>query len=119
MRNIMRRAVAYQGLTPGERALLRLLEGLACTALIAALPIVADALSRQGVNWGDVGRAALAAGVTAALLALSKYLRAQGDPPLIGEITAGMTDHPMTGYTANEPAVRKELDNNGPHNSAQ
>ncbi len=87
MRDVMRRALAYQGLTPGERAVLRLVEGLACTALVAALPIVADALSRQSVNWGDVGRAALAAGVTAALLALSKYLRAQGDPPLTGEAT--------------------------------
>ena len=83
MRNMIQRAQAYGPLTPGERAVLRLAEGLACTALVAALPIVADALSRQGVNWGDVGRAALAAGVTAALLALSKYLRAQGDPPLV------------------------------------
>ncbi|HUY75805.1 MAG TPA: hypothetical protein VMV29_03480 [Ktedonobacterales bacterium] len=91
MRDIMQRAQAYGTLTPGERAALRLIEGLAFAALVAALPIVADALSRQGVNWGDVGRAALAAGVTAALLALSKYLRAQGDPPLASVATVDVT----------------------------
>jgi len=97
MRDMMRRAQAYRALTPGERAALRLIEGLAFAALVAALPIVADALSRQGANWGDVGRAALAAGVTAALLALSKYLRAQGDPPLA---TMGAPD-----ATATAPAT--------------
>jgi len=84
MGKLMQRARAYAALTPGERALLRLIEGLLATALVAALPILADALARQSVNWGDVGRAALAAGATAALLALSKYLKAQGDPPLPG-----------------------------------
>lgn len=34
------------------------------------------------VNWRDVGSAALAAGATAALLALIKYCKAYGDPPL-------------------------------------
>jgi len=88
--SLVRRAQAYAALTPGERALLRLAEGLLCAALVAALPIIADALGRQAVNWGDVGRAALAAGATAALLALNKYLRAHGDPPLTGaKTTAG------------------------------
>ncbi len=82
--SLAQRALAYAPLTPGERALLRLAEGLLCAALVAALPIVADALGRQAVNWSDVGRAALAAGATAALLALNKYLRAHGDPPLTG-----------------------------------
>jgi len=50
--------------------------------LVAALPIVADALGHGSVNWADVGRAALAAGVTAARLALIKYFKAYGDPPL-------------------------------------
>jgi hypothetical protein len=62
--------------------LLKLIEGLVCTALVAALPIVADALGHGAVNWADVGRAALAAGATAALLALIKYCKAYGDPPL-------------------------------------
>lgn len=77
------RARAYAPLTPAERAVLRLLEGLACAALVAALPVVAQVLAAQGsVNWPDVGRAALAAGAVAVLLALAKYARAHGDPAL-------------------------------------
>ena len=76
------RSRAYAALTPGERALLRLLEGLLCAGVVAALPIIAEALSQQPVNWSALGRAALAAVATAMLLALNKYLRAHGDPPL-------------------------------------
>jgi hypothetical protein len=79
----MRRAAARASLTPAERALLRLVEGLLCAGLVAAAPVVAQALGQDGVSWGDVGRAALAAGATAILLALVKYARAQGDPPLV------------------------------------
>ncbi|HEY7850561.1 MAG TPA: hypothetical protein VIC27_10885 [Ktedonobacterales bacterium] len=83
--SIWGRAQAYAALTPGERALLRLTEGLLCAGLVAALPIIADALGQQPVNWGELGRAALAAAATAVLLALNKYLRAHGDPPLAGD----------------------------------
>lgn len=79
---LWRRARAYATLTPGERALLRLAEGLLCAGLVAALPMIADALGRQPINWSDLGRAALAAAATAMLLALNKYVRAHGDPPL-------------------------------------
>lgn len=82
MIGLFTRARNNVALTPAERALLKLIEGLACTALVAALPIVADALGHGAVNWADVGRAALAAGATAALLALIKYFKAYGDPPL-------------------------------------
>ncbi len=87
--SLWRRAQAYTALTPGERALLRLVEGLVCAGIVAALPIIADALGRQAVNWSDVGRAALAAALTAILLALNKYLRAQNDPPLTGALADG------------------------------
>ncbi len=76
------RARAYATLTPAERALLRLVEGLLCAGVVAALPVIAEALSQQPVNWSGLGRAALAAAATAMLLALSKYLRAYGDPPV-------------------------------------
>lgn len=80
--NLLRRARAHATLTPGERALLRLGEGLLCAGLVAALPVVAEALARQSVDWSAVGRAALAAAATAILLALNKYLNAHSDPPL-------------------------------------
>jgi hypothetical protein len=80
--DLIQRARAGMALTPAERALLRLMEGLLCAGLVAAAPIIAQALSQQSVNWGDVARAALAAAATAALLALTKYARAHADPPL-------------------------------------
>lgn len=75
-------AAAYLPLTPAQRALLKLVEGLLCTALVAALPIVAPILSGQSVNWADAGRAALAAAGTAILMAVLKYVKAHADPAL-------------------------------------
>ena len=83
-RNLFARAAQRQTLTPAERALLRLAEGLTATALVAALPIVAQALSDGTLDWGNVARTALAAAAVAVLLALGKYARAFGDPPLEG-----------------------------------
>lgn len=79
---MFRRALAGQQLAPVERAILRLIEGLVATALVAALPIIADALAQQSVNWGSVLRTALAAAGVAVLLALAKYARAHGDAPV-------------------------------------
>jgi hypothetical protein len=81
---------AYVPLTPAARAVLvlRLLEGLACAALVAALPIVADALSHGPINWPDVGRTALAAAAAAVLLTLARYMRAHGDPAVAEVLTA-------------------------------
>src|SRR5579885_829392 len=72
----------YAPLSPGQRAILKLAEGLLCAALVAALPVVADALGRGAINWADIGRTALAAAAVAVLLALAKYLKAHGDPQL-------------------------------------
>jgi hypothetical protein len=47
---LFRRAAQYQPLNPVERALLRLVEGLICTALVAALPMLADALIHNDVS---------------------------------------------------------------------
>lgn len=95
------RARAYAPLTPGERALLRLIEGLACAALVAALPVVASALGRGPVRWDDVARTALAAAAVAVLLALAKYARAQGDPALgtvIAEVAGALASpHSLPG----------------------
>lgn len=107
MRNVFQRAAEYQPLTPGERALLRLIEGLACAGLVAALPIVAAALSNTNVNWSNVLRAALAAAAVAILMALTKYTKAHGDPVLsdaLGQVvTAG--DQPAGHETVPVPHV--------------
>jgi len=86
--NIFARARAYASLTPAERALLKLIEGLICAALVAALPIVAEALSRGGVDWPVIARAALAAASVAVLMALTKYARAQADPALASALAS-------------------------------
>lgn len=103
MTTLFRRARAYADLTPAERAVLKLLEGLACAALVVALPIVAGALSRGAVSWPDVGRAALAAAAVAVLLALAKYAKAHGDPALAGALAAVAADVPAP--TPAAPAI--------------
>lgn len=79
---IFGKARAGENLSPAARSFLRLVEGLAATAIVAALPVVSDALSRGVVDWADVGRAALAAASTAVLLAVLKYAKAHADAPL-------------------------------------
>jgi hypothetical protein len=91
MSNLLTRARAYASLTPAERAILKLLEGLACAALVAALPIVSTALATGSVNWPDVARTALAASAVALLLALAKYAKAHGDPTLGDALTTAAT----------------------------
>lgn len=56
MRDLYARAHTNLSLTPGERALLKLIEGLLCAGLVAALPLVAGALGHAGIQWGEVGR---------------------------------------------------------------
>ena len=81
MGNLVQRAQRYEALTPSERAILKLAEGLICSAVVAALPVIAQALGQGGVHWSDALHTALAAASVAALLALSKYAKAHGDPP--------------------------------------
>ncbi|MGH2484647.1 MAG: hypothetical protein ACRDHE_01415 [Ktedonobacterales bacterium] len=95
MRNLFARARANVTLSPGERALLKLIEGLLCAVVVAALPALAGALGHNGVLWSDVARTALAAGAVAVLLALAKYAKAHGDPALgdaLAKGAAGLSD---------------------------
>ncbi len=105
-RNLFARAAQRETLTPAERALLRLAEGLAATALVAALPIVAQALSDGALDWGNVARTALAAAAVAVLLALVKYARGFGAPPLggAGDATSGMAAEPGQSDLADDGA---------------
>ena len=94
MSTLFARARAYQPLSPTERAVLKLVEGIGCVALVAALPVVAEALGHQNVNWSDVAHTALAAASVAVLLALAKYAKAQGDPLLadaLGSVATGFS----------------------------
>lgn len=99
MRSMLARARAYETLTPGERALLRLVEGLASVALVGALTAGAQYLGAApgaahgavlgAVDWAGVARVCAAGGLVALLMAVAKYCKAQGDPAL-GDAIAGL-----------------------------
>ena len=81
--NLFTKARAGLNLTPAERAQLKFVEALAVAGVVAALPVLADALSTHGaIVWADVLHTGLATGAVAVILALVKYLKAQGDSPL-------------------------------------
>lgn len=80
--NVFAQARNNLNLTPGQRAFLKLVEGFLVAGVIAALPIISQALAAQSINWSQVLRTAAAAFSVAVLLALTKYLKAQNDPPL-------------------------------------
>lgn len=86
--SIFTRARTYATLTPGERALLRLLEGLGAVALLRAATACAQYLGSQpgaglgAVDWPAIVRVCVAGAAVAVLLALAKYFKAHGDPVL-------------------------------------
>lgn len=80
--SIFARAHANLNLTPAERAFLKLAEGFLAAGLIAALPVIAQALAAQHIDWAQALRTAVATYAVAVLLAIAKYLKAQNDPPL-------------------------------------
>lgn len=83
MLTTIQRARARLPLTPGERAALKLGQGLALTALMAALVTAGHALEGTGTtDWRRIGFAAGVAALVAVLNALAKYFTAQGDAPL-------------------------------------
>ncbi|MBF6589406.1 MAG: hypothetical protein IVW57_02605 [Ktedonobacterales bacterium] len=80
---VMGRARARLPLTPGERALLKLAQGLLVSGVIAALLTAGHALESDGpVAWRRVVLASAVAALVAVLNALAKYYRAQGDTPI-------------------------------------
>ena len=80
--NLLQKSNAHLNLTPGERALLKLGESFILAGLVAALPLVTDALSRQNVNWNTEVPIIVSAFSVAVIAALTKYVREHADPPL-------------------------------------
>ena len=116
--HLARRARAYQSLTPTERALLRLLEGLAYVALVGGITDAAQYLATPAgaggaIDWAAVGRVCLAGATVATLMALAKYFKAHSDPALTG--TPAPTDAPE----APGNTVSGAVDTLGAHIAAQ
>ena len=77
------KAEANLNLAPWERAVLKLVQSLFAAFVIAAAPVLADALStHSSVDWGATLHNGLLLGSMAALMTLIKYLRAQKDQPI-------------------------------------
>lgn len=96
--NVFAQAHNHLNLTPGQRAFLKLVEGFCVAGVVAVLPFISQALAAQSINWAQVLRTAAATFSVAALLAVTKYLKAQNDPPLTTAATtiaqAVITDIP-------------------------
>ena len=80
--SIFAKSAAGLNLTPGERAALKLVQGFILAGIVAALPVLAQLLAAQTVNWADVARLAGGTFATAVLMAVAKWFSAQGDAPL-------------------------------------
>src|SRR5260370_22354707 len=97
MANIWTRARRYEQLTPGERAALRLIEGLIYVALVGAATAGAQYLASPAgaqylaspagsgpgvIDWATVGRVCIAGPAGARLVALAKYFKTPSHPTL-------------------------------------
>ena len=85
MFSLLQRAHLYANLTPGERALLKVIEGLVVSAAIAGLVAVLPVVSTQNVasiNWMAVFSVFAAAAGKTLYDGVSKYWKSFGDPPL-------------------------------------
>jgi hypothetical protein len=85
MLSLLERAHFYENLSPGERALLKIVEGLLISAVIAgvaaALPIVSTQ-NVNAINWSAVLAAFVAPALKTLYDGVAKYFKAFGDPPL-------------------------------------
>lgn len=104
--NIFQKAAAGLNLTPGERALLKLLQGFALAGVLAVVMAAPALVSwRAGQPALAAGAASLAAGafVHAFLAAWAKYASAKGDLPLTSAIMSVSTAIPLPAAQAPAP----------------
>jgi len=108
--NLFQKAQAGLNLTPGERALLKLLQGFATAgvaAVVAAVPaVMAEQAGKPQITWGLV---LFVAGifVHGFMAAWQKYVSARGDQPLataIGSVSSALD----AAFGLNEPVVEPD-----------
>jgi uncharacterized membrane protein len=81
--NLFQKAAANLNLTPGERALLKTLQSLLITAIIAGLIAGATYLNNpEPINWQHLGYIVIIAIVFSFAHGIAKFITAQGDTPL-------------------------------------
>jgi hypothetical protein len=79
---IFKRASLGMNLTPGERALLKLVEGWILAGAVAGLIVFLTAVTQAKPDWGAALKLAATAFIVATGFAALKYLKAQQDSPL-------------------------------------
>ena len=105
--NIFQRAHAGLNLSPEERAFLKVVQGFAIVALVAAAGTLATVVSNGATFHDAVLAVAVSAGV-ATLLAVAKYFSANGQPALgaaIGTIAGDLNARYGVPAAKVEPAV--------------
>lgn len=118
--NLFQKAQLGLNLTPGERALLKLLQGFATAgvaAVVAAVPaVMAQQAGKPQITWGLV---LFVAGVFVHgfLAAWQKYVSARGDQPLataIGSVSSALD----AAFGLNEPVVEPPVSPTPPDDGA-
>jgi hypothetical protein len=89
MFQVFARSFKGLNLSPGERALMKLIEGWLITALLAGSAIAYQLLMSGSADYVFIARSAGGAALLALLLAFKKYLAAQSDLPLSVASLAG------------------------------
>jgi len=98
MFSLLARARLYANLTPGERALIKIIEGMIVSAILAGLVAAFPLLSTQDVaaiKWPAVLSVFVAAAFKTLYDGVSKYWKSFGDPPLPNQPSSppdGVTD---------------------------
>ena len=118
--NLFQKAQAGLNLTPGERALLKLLQGFATAgvaAVVAAVPaVMAQQAGKPQITWGLV---LFVAGifVHGFMAAWQKYVSARGDQPLataIGSVSSALD----AAFGLNEPVAEPPVPPDSPDDGA-
>ena len=118
--NLFQKAQAGLNLTPGERALLKLLQGFATAgvaAMVAAVPaVMAQQAGKPQITWGLV---LFVAGifVHGFMAAWQKYVSARGDAPLataIGSVSSALD----AAFGLNEPVAEPPVPPDSPDDGA-
>src|SRR6185312_2616829 len=89
--NLLQKAANNQNLSPFERGLLKFGQTLLWTVGLSVLPALSQALNNPGaIDWRVTLHLMLFSGASALLLGIVKYLKAQGDDPLLSAVEGAL-----------------------------
>jgi hypothetical protein len=125
--SLFQRAANNDPLTPGERAILKLVKQMIVATLLASLPVIAMYLynaftqNPNGMNWAAAGLFAAATFLSALINVILKYINATFDAnnPVAAEAKTILEDADnyvrTWGGIANEPKIEPSLPVDAPN----